>query len=73
MEKGNDFSLHFKAYLNSLAYESKYIYFLSFEYYFNNKFKLKSDRLQTLRGSCDKIVHTKMHVSLTGPLYGVHV
>ena len=28
MDKGNDFPLHFKAYLNSLEYESQYIYVL---------------------------------------------
>ena len=33
VEKGDDFSLNFKAYLNSLEYESQYIYLLSFEYY----------------------------------------
>ena len=27
MEKENDFPLHFKAYLNSLEYESQYVYF----------------------------------------------
>ena len=27
MEKGNDFPLHYKAYLNSLEYESQYMYF----------------------------------------------
>ena len=26
-KKGNDFPLHFKAYLNSLEYESQYMYF----------------------------------------------
>ena len=52
--KGNDCSLHVKAYLNSLMYDSQYMYFLSFEYHCKIRHKtlsIKFSKLDDLRGA----------------------